>query len=435
MPTASADPCAVPDTFPAAFPDRWLPALAASGLQTMTLAGRRLLPIVQGGMGIGVSAHRLAGAVAAEGGVGTLSSVDLRRHHPDLMARTQGLSARVGCDADTRLQIDAANLEAMEREVKAAKLAAGGRGLIAMNVMRAVSDYVAYVKRALEAGVDMVVVGAGLPLDLPDLAADHPKALLVPILSDARGVALIVKKWERKKRLPDAIVIEHPRLAGGHLGAAKVADLNDPRFDFERVIPESLDFLRKAGLEGRIPLIAAGGIRSHADIARIQALGGAGVQLGTAFAVTTECDASEAFKRVLADARDEDMVEFTSVAGLPARAVATPWLKAYLKIEPRLQAVAHAKSRCTKAFDCLAQCGLRDGLPGWGQFCIDNQLAAALRGDLKKGLYFRGVGALPFGTQIRSVRELIERLLTRGIALPPLLSLGLGAGQPAVALV
>jgi nitronate monooxygenase len=210
----------------------------------MNLAGRRLLPIIQGGMGVGVSAHRLAGAVAAQGGVGTLSSVDLRRHHPDLMARTQGLSSRVGCDADTRRQIDAANLEAVGREVKAARAAAGGCGLIAMNVMRAVSDYAADVKRSLEAGVDMGVVGAGLPLDLPDLAADHPKALLVPILGDARGVALVVKKWERKQRLPDAIVIEHPRLAGGHLGAAKLADLNDPRFDFERVIPESLQFLR-----------------------------------------------------------------------------------------------------------------------------------------------------------------------------------------------
>ena len=403
--------------------------LAASGLQAMTLAGRRLLPIVQGGMGIGVSAHRLAGTVASLGGVGTLSSVDLRRHHPDLMERTSGLASRVGQDADTKLQIDAANLEAVEREVSAARRIAGGGGLLAMNIMRAVSDYAAYVKRSLEAGVDMVVVGAGLPLDLPDLAADFPKALLVPILSDSRGVALIVKKWERKKRLPDAIVIEHPRLAGGHLGAAKIADLNDPRFDFDRVLPESLDFLRKAGLEGQIPLIAAGGIRRCEDIARIQALGGAGVQLGTPFAVTTEGDASDAFKQVLAEARDEDLVEFTSVAGLPARAVATPWLKAYLKAEPRLQAVAHPKERCTKAFDCLAQCGLRDGTPGWGQFCIDNQLAAALRGDLKKGLYFRGVGALPFGTQIRSVRELIERLLTRGLSLPQAVALA-GTTEP-----
>jgi nitronate monooxygenase len=100
------------------------------------------------------------------------------------------------------------------------------------------------------------------------------------------------------------------------------------------------------------------------------------------------------------------------VAGLPARAVATPWLRAYLKIESKLQEVVHAKARCTKSFDCLAQCGLRDGLPGWGQFCIDNQLAAALRGDVKKGLFFRGVGELPFGDQIRSVHDLIERLLT-----------------------
>jgi nitronate monooxygenase len=273
------------------------------------------------------------------------------------------------------------------------------------------------VKRALEAGIDAVVVGAGLPLDLPDLAREHPRTLLIPILSDARGVQLIIKKWERKQRLPDAIVIEHPRLAGGHLGAARIDDLQDTRFDFERVIPESLAFMRSAGLEKAVPLIAAGGIRSHADIARVQALGAAGVQLGTPFAVTTEGDAHPAFKQVLADARDEDMVEFTSVAGLPARAVATPWLKAYLQIERKLQAVSHVKKRCTKAFDCLAQCGLRDGLPGWGQFCIDNQLAAALRGDVKKGLFFRGAGALPFGNQIRSVRELMERLLAREAAL------------------
>jgi nitronate monooxygenase len=386
--------------------------LHQSGLRAMSLGGRALLPIVQGGMGIGVSAHRLAGAVAQAGGMGTLSAVDLRRHHPDLMARTQGLSSRVGEDEATKAAVDAANLEAVEREIKAARAASQGRGLLAMNVMRAVSDYAAYVKRSLEAGIDAVVVGAGLPLDLPDLAQDHPKALLIPILSDVRGVQLIVKKWERKKRLPDAIVIEHPRLAGGHLGAARIADLQDPRFDFERVIPDSLAFLRSAGIEKEIPLIAAGGIRTHADISRLQALGAAGVQLGTPFAVTQEGDAHPEFKRVLAEARDEDMVEFTSVAGLPARAVATPWLKAYLKIEDKLQAVAHAKKRCTKAFDCLAQCGLRDGLPGWGQFCIDNQLAAAMRGDVKKGLFFRGVGALPFGSQIRSVRELMERLLT-----------------------
>jgi nitronate monooxygenase len=386
--------------------------LRASGLRALELAGRTLLPIVQGGMGVGVSAHRLAGTVASLGGVGTLSSVDLRRHHPDLMARTEGMNAGEAA----KQAINAANLEALEREVKMARELAGGRGLLALNVMRAVSDYAAQVKRGLEAGIDAIVVGAGLPLDLPDLAQDHPEALLVPILSDSRGVALVVKKWERKKRLPDAIVIEHPRLAGGHLGAARIADLNDPRFDFERAIPESLEFLRKAGIEREIPIIAAGGIRCHADIARLQSLGAAAVQLGTPFAVASEGDAHPEFKRILAEARDEDMVEFTSVAGLPARAVGTPWLRGYLKIEDKLQSVAHAKSRCTKAFDCLAQCGLRDGLKGWGQFCIDNQLAAALRGEVKKGLFFRGVGALPFGSQIRSVRELMAKLLVNEAA-------------------
>lgn len=386
-----------------------LPWLARGGLRPLVLGGRTLLPLVQGGMGVGVSAHRLAGSVAALGGVGTLSSVDLRRHHPDLMEQTGHLPAGEAA----KQAIDAANLEALRREIAAARSLSQGRGLLAINVMRAVSEYAPSVRCALEAGIDAVVVGAGLPLDLPDLAQDHPQAALIPILSDARGVQLIVKKWERKKRLPDAIVIEHPRLAGGHLGAAKMADLNDPRFDFENVIPQSLAFLRSAGIEKDIPLIAAGGIRSFEDIARLQALGAAGVQLGTPFAVTEEGDAHPEFKRVLAQAREDEMVEFTSVAGLPARAVATPWLRAYLKIESKLQSVVHHKSRCTKSFDCLAQCGLRDGLPGWGQFCIDNQLAAALRGDVKKGLFFRGVGALPFGEQIRSVRDLVERLLTR----------------------
>jgi nitronate monooxygenase len=382
--------------------------LARSGLKPLKLGGRELLPIVQGGMGVGVSAKRLAGTVAAAGGMGTLSSVDLRHHHPDLVEATR--DCRSGPQAKAR--IEAANLEALEREIAGARERSQGRGLVALNVMRAVSAYAESVKRALAAGVDAIVVGAGLPLDLPDLAQDHPQTLLIPILSDARGVQLVVKKWERKKRLPDAIVIEHPRLAGGHLGAARIADLGDRRFDFDQVLPACQAFFKQAGLEQEIPLIAAGGIRSFEDIRRLQDMGAAGVQLGTPFAVTTECDAHAEFKRVLAESGDEDMVEFTSVAGLPARAVATPWLKHYLKLEPKLQAAAHVKARCTKAFDCLAQCGLRDGIKDWGQFCIDNQLAAALRGDVKKGLFFRGAGALPFGSQIRSVRELLERLLT-----------------------
>jgi nitronate monooxygenase len=389
------------------------PLWRAGALAPLVLGARKLLPVVQGGMGVGISAHRLAGSVAAQGAVGTISAIDLRRHHPDLMARTSGLTP----GPQAKAAIDAANLEALQREITAARTLAQGRGLLAVNVMRAVSEYAALVRCSLEAGIDAVVVGAGLPLDLPDLAREHPHTALVPILSDARGIALVVKKWERKQRLPDAIVIEHPRWAGGHLGAAKIEDLDDARFDFERVIPEANAFLRSAGIEREVPLVAAGGIRSYEDIVRLQALGAAAVQLGTPFVATEECDAHIDFKRVLAAARDEDVVEFTSVAGLPARAVMTHWLRNYLDALPRLQQKVHKKARCTLAWDCLAQCGLRDGLPGWGQFCIDQRLAAALRGEIDKGLFFRGAGALPFGERIATVRALIERLLTPGVAL------------------
>lgn len=383
---------------------------APSALPPLKLAGREVLPIVQGGMGVGVSAHRLAGTVASLNAVGTLSSVDLRRHHPDLMERT----TRIGTGPEAKAKINAANLEALDREIKAARAIAQGRGLLAVNVMRAVAEYAPYVTRACESGIDAVVVGAGLPLDLPELAADFPKVALIPILSDARGVALILKKWERKGRLPDAIVIEHPKHAGGHLGAARIEELGDARFEFENVIPEARAALRALGAEDRVPLIAAGGINTPQRVRELIALGAAAVQLGTAFAVTEEGDAHPEFKRVLAGAQPEDIVEFISVAGLPARAVRTPWLENYLRLAPKLQAKAAqrgAKPRCTMVFDCLAQCGLRDGIAKFGQFCIDHQLAAALRGDVKHGLFFRGAGKLPFGAQIRPVRDLIAFLL------------------------
>ena len=161
-----------------------------------------------------------------------------------------------------------------------------------------------------------------------------------------------------------------------------------------------------------MPLIAAGGIRSCEDIARLQALGAAAVQLGTPFVATDECDADPAFKRCWP--RRATRTSSSSPASPACRRArcARPGCANYLKAEPRLQATVHKKPRCTLAFDCLAQCGLRDGLPGWGQFCIDTQLAAGLRGDVKKGLFFRGAGALPFGHAIVPLRQLMQRLLT-----------------------
>ena len=344
-------------------------------LPPLRLRGKTLLPVIQGGMGVGVSAHRLAGNVAREGAVGTIASVDLRRLHPDLMAAT-------GRCRD-RASIEAANLTALAREIRLAQEIANGRGAIAVNVMRAVTQYADCVRCAGENGADAVVMGAGLPLDLPDLAADFPDMALIPILSDARGVTLLLKKWMRKHRLPDAIVIEHPRFAGGHLGAASPEDMGDARFDFATAVPGVLAAYEALGIaDENIPIICAGGINSPAQVRELIALGAAGVQLGTAFAVTEEGDAHPVFKQVLAEARPEDIVTFMSVAGLPARAVRTPWLENYLRREGKLQRVASAAHKCTLAWDCLVSCGLRDGLSRAGQFCIDNQLAAALRGDL-----------------------------------------------------
>jgi len=378
--------------------------LAAAGLQPLQLRHHRLLPIVQGGMGVGVSAHRLASAVARAGALGTIASVDLRHHHDDLMARCRGVRDRE--------VLDRINLEALDREVRLAKTQSEGRGAIAVNVMKAVDQHPELVRQACASGADAIVMGAGLPLDLPEMAAEFPDVALVPILSDARGVSVVLKKWLRKKRLPDAIVIEHPRYAGGHLGATRIDELADARFDFECVHEKVRALLRELGVE-RMPLIAAGGVSTHERVCQLLNLGYAGVQLGTAFAVTEEGDAHPNFKRVLAGATAADIVEFVSVAGLPARAVRTPWLERYLKREARLREKAPSNPhKCAAGLQCLTVCGLRDGLTKFGQFCIDSQLAAAVKGEVSRGLFFRGASSVPFGAAIRPVRDLIEYLLS-----------------------
>ena len=385
---------------------------------TWSLRGRRLLPIVQGGMGVAVSAHRLAGAVARAGAMGTISSVDLRQLHPDLLA----LAMRDKATLETH------NLVALDREVRAALEASQGHGAIAVNVMKAVGAHADYVRQSCESGAHAIVMGAGLPLDLPDLTRDFPEVALVPILSEARGVAVVLRKWMRKNRLADAIVIENPQHAGGHLGATRLADVAGRRFDLARVLEETFEVFRVLGIEcERIPVIVAGGINTPAALRELLGLGAAAVQLGTPFAVSLEGDAHPEFKRVLAEARPEDIVTFMSVAGLPARAVRTPWLTRYLGREKALQ--AHAKAdprRCVPGLECLTVCGLRDGIAAAGQFCIATRLGDALRGDRKKGLFFRGSEPLPFGAAIRPVAELVDYLLTGALpALEPIGSTGI----------
>ncbi|MHB1280417.1 MAG: NAD(P)H-dependent flavin oxidoreductase [Acidithiobacillus sp.] len=371
----------------------------------LKVKGRSLLPVIQGGMGIGVSAHSLAGAVAAEGAVGTIASVELRRLHEDLMRPLRRLRDPAASAK--------ANLIALDREIREARRIAGKEGFIAVNVMHAISGYREHVLQSIKSGVNAVIVGAGLPMDLPTLAAEFPKVALIPILSEARGVQVVLRRWMRQKRLPDAVVIENPQFAGGHLGATRLEEVSDSKYDFANVLPAIRKLFEELGLKpDQIPLVAAGGISSLQKMREIFSLGGSGVQLGTPFAVTTEGDAHINFKRVLADATPKDLVTFMSSAGLPARAVLTPWLRRYLGREEKLRACASQdRSLCPSQTECLLHCGFKDGNSSSGQFCIEAQLAAAQRGDVQHGLFFRGAGQLPFGQQIRSVRDLIATLL------------------------
>ena len=378
----------------------------SNSLAPWRLRGRELLPVVQGGMGVGVSAHRLAGSVARLGAMGTISSVDLRQHHPDLLEEGRGVR-----DRDV---LDRHNLVALDREIRAALALSEGRGAIAVNVMKAVAAHAGYVRQSCESGAHAIVMGAGLPLDLPELAREFPGVALVPILSEPRGVSIVLRKWMRKGRLPDAIVIEHPGFAGGHLGATRIEEVRDARFDFEPVLDGVFAVFDELGIpRADIPVIVGGGVHTHERVRELLGRGAAAVQVGTPFAVSEEGDAHPEFKRVLAEAGPDDIVTFMSVAGLPARAVKTPWLMHYLKREKALQ--SHAKAdprRCVPGLGCLAVCGLRDGLAAAGQFCIATRLGDALRGDVKKGLFFRGSEPLPFGKAIRPVSELVSYLLT-----------------------
>jgi nitronate monooxygenase len=373
-------------------------------LPLLKLRDRELLPIIQGGMGVGISAHKLAGTVAREGAIGTIASIDLRVHHPDLMERTHRVK--------DRKIIDDANMEALDREIKAAREIAGPEGFLAVNVMRAVDRYPELVKQACESGANAIIMGAGLPFELPELTKDYPDVHLIPILSEERGVRAVLKRWLRKGRLPDAIVLEHPRYAGGHLGAPKPEDIANPRFDFKRVLAEIPKVFEQLKLDP-IPLLPAGGVNSFAKIKELFSQGASGVQIGTPFAVTEEGDAHANFKKVLLEAKPEEIVTFMSTAGLPARAVLTPWLKKYLEREERVRSRATPeKGKCAVWFECLTHCGLKDGDPGSGQFCIDTQLEAAVMGNVEKGLFFRGSEPLPFGDQMRSVHDLLTYLLT-----------------------
>ncbi len=336
------------------------------------------IPIIQGGMGIGISLSGLASAVANEGGIGVIATAGIGMGEPDFFKNSF-----------------AANLRALRREIRRARELS--KGILGVNIMVALSDFPDLVRAAIEEGTDIIFSGAGLPLALPQLAPPESRTALVPIVSSGRAAALITKKWTDKHgRLPDAIVVEGPK-AGGHLGF-KEEMLNDPAYSLDRLVPEVLFALKpfEDTFGKRIPVIAAGGIHTGSDILTFLRMGAAGVQMATRFVTTFECDASLAFKEAYIASTREDIVIIKSPVGMPGRAIKNTFL----------EEVSQGKRKPFKCpYHCLKTCDYKNS-----PYCITLALMNAKRGNLSQGFAFAGENAYR-ADKIISVRELIESLL------------------------
>ena len=336
-------------------------------------------PVIQGGMGIRVSAHKLAGAVAKAGGVGTIASVAL------------GLDSK----HFTGKNYFDANRLALTDEIHWARETAPD-GIIAVNSLVALTDYEQMVRTTAEAGANVVISGAGLPLQLPEFTADFPDVALVPIVSSVKAASLIIRKWEKScHRLPDAIIVEAPSTAGGHLGA-KYDEVYSPDLTLEKVIPELVEFLEKE-IKVDIPVIGAGGVWDREDMLKVFALGARGVQMGTRFVCTEECDAPASFKQMYIDSTPDDVTLVKSPVGLPGRAILNKFAK-------KLEEGAEFHNTCLAT--CLKHCSYKVDKKG---FCICTALSKAHKGNVDDGLVFCGSNA-PRSTEISTVDAIFRDL-------------------------
>ena len=319
------------------------------------------VPVIQGGMGVGISLSGLAGAVAAEGGVGIISTAQIGYREPDFDEHP----------------IEA-NLRAIAKEIKLAKEIGHG-GIVGVNIMVATRDYDRYVKAAIEGGADLIISGAGLPVNLPQLAAGS-SVKLAPIVSSVKSTEVILKYWQRKyDRLPDLVVIEGPR-AGGHLGfrMEELQEIDDAAYDEEiKRIIGCVQTYAKAK-EKEIPVVVAGGVYERADMEHYMALGAAGVQMATRFVTTYECDAADAYKQAYIDAKKEDIVIVKSPVGMPGRAILNPFMALAAK-----GAIPHGKCHL-----CISTCK-----PAQTPYCITEALVNAAVGNIDKALLFCGSNA------------------------------------------
>lgn len=344
-------------------------------------------PIIQGGMGVGISLSSLAGNVAKAGGIGLISTAQIGFREPDFYQNPK-----------------AANLRSMKTEMEKARSIAPD-GIIGFNIMSVTRDYPDYVKTAVAIGADIIVSGAGLPIKLPEYTAQS-KVKIAPIVSSPKSALVICKMWDRKyARVPDFLIVEGP-LAGGHLGfsleelvrfhadSAKIHAFAQNQYDQE--ILGILQIAREYGKKYRqyIPVISAGGIFSREDMEHHMALGADGVQLGTRFVTTQECDAPPAYKEAYLKAEEKDIVLVKSPVGMPGRAIFNSFLK---KIQESPEKITHC-------FHCLEHCN-----PASAPYCITMALIRAAQGQIEDALLFCGSNAAQC-RKIERVEQVIKDL-------------------------
>ncbi len=335
------------------------------------------VPIVQGGMGVGISLSGLSSAVANQGGIGVISAAMIGLDEPDIVKNPQQ-----------------AHIRALQKEIRKARSMTAG--VLGVNIMVALRNYADMVKTSIQEGIDIIFCGAGLPLDLPAYLEKNSRTKLVPIVSSPKAARILCKKWlSRFNYLPDGFVVEGP-LAGGHLGF-KEEELSDPAFSLENLVQGVLEAVRPFEQEhqDQMPIIAAGGIYSGQDINQFLNLGVAGVQLGTRFVATHECDAHPAFKQAFIDAREQDLVVIKSPVGMPGRALGNAFL-------------ADVQQGKRKAFKCLYHCIVTCDYQQ-SPYCIAAALSNVKKGKMHRGFAFAGQNAYRIES-LSSVKELIDSL-------------------------
>jgi nitronate monooxygenase len=352
------------------------------------------IPIIQGGMGVAISLSGLASAVANEGGIGVISTVGICYDQKDAFAN-----------------FVESNNRALREEIRKAKKLT--KGILGVNILGAMTNYEDIVKVSIEEGIDLIISGAGLPLHLPKYKADMKSNVkLAPIASSGRSAAIICKSWDSKySYIPDLIIVEGPK-AGGHLGFSYEELQHIDDFSIDKLIVDVLDAIKpyEAKYGRKIPVVAAGGIYTGTDIANIMDLGASGVQMGTRFVATTECDASPEFKEAFINCKEEDITLIKSPVGLPGRAIRNKFLE--------LVEQGH-KVPIKCPYHCLKTCKVEDS-----PYCIASALVSAAKGMLNNGFAFCGANVFRVN-KIVTVKELINELVTeaelnfKGLKLSP----------------